>query len=792
MKIRNISCTQFAGVNNRSVTFDDGINVIYGKNESGKSTLVNLLSRTLFQNVRVDGRKDKEFKDLYFPVAKKGSAFSADFIDGNVSIETDEGSYVLKKEWGADPRCILTTPGGSVRDQATIDDILKDVLHYGEGVYSDILFSSQRNTSIALQTILDASNKTEAKQEIASAVTKAFAESDGISVDAIEAAINAKIDEIAGKHWNFEREQPEKKTTGRWANGLGEILKAYYALEDAKNVLKEISWMESEADRAAEDYAMKQEAVDASEVEYNKFNNFSNLLIVQSERRKAVTRLESELGKIKDVLGSWPILEDELKTARALQNEKEHRALIDKYEAAKRIYDELEAVDISLLDRPCPTDREILLVKNAQKTIGLLENKLCGMNLNAAIKMLGGNTVEIRSLRTGEVIELSGDTAQVSEAVAIVIPGVMEMQLSPADVDVSYVEAQKAAQQQVIDEIFEKYGVSSLLDIETLSRNIANCRIVSENANNRLSMLLGTTTFEELADSVSSFADPVRSMDEINREIMLVCRTGDVSKFVISKETIAAGYVTEYAGIPELKAKAYDMECELQKAKDSLMTADDIPAEYISVSDPEAYLDGLRRDCRFKQTLRDEAFKQKAAKASSLMTYRETLKGEPSEEFETAQRVFEEQKALLQHWLHISEVFKSKKEEIHDNPLQDIVDRFAENLDIISNGKVSSEFPEADKLNMEIYSGSRRLDFGKLSEGTKDTISLAFRIAVLDHLFPEGGGVIVLDDPFTDMDAERTEGACELLRNCAERHQVIFLTCKEEYLDMLNGYVINF
>ena len=34
MKIKNISCTQFAGVRDRNVSFTDGINVIYGKNES--------------------------------------------------------------------------------------------------------------------------------------------------------------------------------------------------------------------------------------------------------------------------------------------------------------------------------------------------------------------------------------------------------------------------------------------------------------------------------------------------------------------------------------------------------------------------------------------------------------------------------------------------------------------------------------------------------------------------------------------------------------------------------------
>ena len=88
---------------------------------------------------------------------------------------------------------------------------------------------------------------------------------------------------------------------------------------------------------------------------------------------------------------------------------------------------------------------------------------------------------------------------------------------------------------------------------------------------------------------------------------------------------------------------------------------------------------------------------------------------------------------------------------------------------------------------MNIYSGNKLLDYGKLSEGTNETASLAFRLAVLDHLFPEGGGVIVFDDPFTDMDTDRTVQSCELIKECAQRHQVIFLTCKDEYADMLGG-----
>jgi uncharacterized protein YhaN len=77
-----------------------------------------------------------------------------------------------------------------------------------------------------------------------------------------------------------------------------------------------------------------------------------------------------------------------------------------------------------------------------------------------------------------------------------------------------------------------------------------------------------------------------------------------------------------------------------------------------------------------------------------------------------------------------------------------------------------------------------------LSEGAKDTGYLAFRLAVLERLYPNGGGLAIFDDPFTDMDPARTTQACKLLRRFAEKNQIIFVTCDDKYDGLLETAAI--
>ncbi|MBR2786999.1 MAG: AAA family ATPase [Clostridia bacterium] len=94
MKIKNIKINSFGNLEDKEIDLSDNINIIYGKNEAGKSTLLKFITNTFYGTSK--NKKGREFSDYdrYKPWGK------ADF-SGKIKYELDnKEQYEVFREFG--------------------------------------------------------------------------------------------------------------------------------------------------------------------------------------------------------------------------------------------------------------------------------------------------------------------------------------------------------------------------------------------------------------------------------------------------------------------------------------------------------------------------------------------------------------------------------------------------------------------------------------------------------------------------------------------------------------------
>ena len=84
MKFSEIKVNSYGKLKNKQIKFEDGINVIYGDNEAGKSTLLNFLVNMLYGSSK--NKKGKVYSDF-----DKYKPWDSDEFSGKINYKLDNG-----------------------------------------------------------------------------------------------------------------------------------------------------------------------------------------------------------------------------------------------------------------------------------------------------------------------------------------------------------------------------------------------------------------------------------------------------------------------------------------------------------------------------------------------------------------------------------------------------------------------------------------------------------------------------------------------------------------------------
>ena len=577
--------------------------------------------------------------------------------------------------------------------------------------------------------------------DISSTITKAVMETGGVDIDKIGAEISEKKSAYEG-HWDFDYDEPDGGKRKRGINnkrsrGVGTILKAYYEKEDALKNIEDARAGEEKVEELNKEINKTKEEKESREKYRETFSKYQSLIAKHKTLDELIKKSSDELEKMKGADEEWPKIEKELKAAETLKKKLEQAEFIENYNNAKEYVEKYDDI-LSLIGVIDASDAD--KAGKLERKIDKIKNSLSKMDITANITKLGEQEIIIRSLATGEVIPILNGSAALKEAVEIEIPGIMKMELSPAEVDVEKAQRELKDKENELHELLNKFACSDSDEIrkkckEVNSAEAAINELKSSECCNGFKELFDTSneenSYQKLWNEIEKLAAAVpadiTSKSDIEDSITELCGSSKIDRFIGQKQYAFDNYKNEYIDEASLDKRIEEENKQLNKNKRDLESLDDIPEEFNEIEDPDEYLEKIGKEIKNKDDELESFRKQLSDAENSLL---EMSAEDYEADYKKKNALFEMSKAEHKRWEHIEKVFEKVKESMDSDPMADVRENFEKYLSELSGGSIKLESID-ENLKTNILSGTHRMNSEILSEGTKDTISLAFRLAVL-------------------------------------------------------------
>ena len=70
-------------------------------------------------------------------------------------------------------------------------------------------------------------------------------------------------------------------------------------------------------------------------------------------------------------------------------------------------------------------------------------------------------------------------------------------------------------------------------------------------------------------------------------------------------------------------------------------------------------------------------------------------------------------------------------------------------------------------------------DSQTLSSGLADILGVCVRVAIVDSMYQDEKPMLIMDDPFVNLDDRNMVGAVRLMSLLEEKYQIIYFTCSQ-------------
>lgn len=804
MYIKSYSCKRFAGIKDKNISFEKGLNVILGPNESGKSTIIDGIHSTLFKSIKLkrNNNPDINFSNRYMTKP------NGDSIDGNLIVSINGDEYILYKEWGIDSKIQFTTPDHRlIKNEVNINEELGELLEFGEGTYTNIVFAKQRDLKVTIANLVGDSEVT---NEINSLLRNTIMELDGVSLDNLQQKIESELIDLT-KRWDMEKSYPENNRgiNNPYKTGIGTVLECFYRKEDLKLEMDKANISETKFEEICS--LIKDNEIKISELKLRKeeLEKVEGDVNSRSLIESKLKFIERELEEFANINKEWPrsslLLEQYNEQVQTITTKKENlivemdnyklykdkNELETKLNKVKETNTKIQGIKREIEIIPKITKDDIVNIASLEKDILTVETAMSAgvMIGKLAIHDLDGNIYITKDLDEKKVLE-KGIEFRANGFVKIEYENEFQLHIKTGELDF---EELKQRYDSLVDEhirLLESLNIKTLEEGKLNKERIDKLTVDVEAFNNEINIYLGELTLEKLIEKINGMADIVNSRDIAEVESDLKQLSVEEMQLGIDKQTLEnkiINWTEKYIDEENLLDMLLEQRDALKKTKKALEDLRPLPEEFLEAED-------------FKNTLNEIKI--------SYEKYRELQIGLQSDYYEAQNSLldisYEELKVLYENTkvefnknldranslLKIKDVFMETKEDLGKDPMESLVKEFSRVLSLITNGSYHlGQIDENFEISLE--SNTRgTMDIDLLSAGTYDAVTLALRFSILKHIYGDKNGYVCLDDCLVDLDPERKIQSVKLIKDFAIDNQVIFTTCDPLTAELLGGNII--
>lgn len=256
-----------------------------------------------------------------------------------------------------------------------------------------------------------------------------------------------------------------------------------------------------------------------------------------------------------------------------------------------------------------------------------------------------------------------------------------------------------------------------------------------------------------------------------------------VKKYLLSLHLIPEEPLEEQ--LTELENRRKDYEKELLEYRRSAQELkqfeeqEDVPALLaLKAPEGEESLESLAEEMKVLSERMEDRYKSIRSYQDQLSSLQESWENiENMEgELENLQETTEEklkQYSLLEVTKGLLEEAKSSFTAKYTEP---VMVGFRKYYQILTGTECENYQMDAN-TKLQVIEGNMPRDIGYMSLGNRDLIGICMRMALVEAMYEERKPFLILDDPFVNLDENRTRGAIRFLAEIAKEYQVIYFTC---------------